>query len=265
MIDSKWLPPIVSSWYHGHTFYVETVPCFVNPHQQPVAAWMPRWEFYYCNLQMLRQNKIVTTVPPCRIFSFACFILGDPHPQEPPGPQLNSQPAFLILVKYLCGVGLFGPRWWAEIRGRYPEFREQRWKRSSIGNMPCIAESKDDKFEADRSTGRWFEASFEVCLSDVKSSPKLDQTKKVLVNTSEWFWQNWGHFGSSPHILNHHVKMLLSRHSFREDAFHHFPWLSFSPKAFSRFQAAQFTNLYLLSGFGNHSSPITSQKIRLLI
>ena len=161
VIPSMWKPPL-ASWTHI----------------QPVAAWMPRWEFYYCNLQMLWQNKIVTTMPPCRIFSVACFILGDPHPQEQPGPQLNSQPAFLILVKYLCGVGLFAPRWWAEIRGRYPEFGEQRWKCSSIGNMPCIAESQDDKFEPDRSTGWWFEASFEACLLDVKSSPKLDQRKK---------------------------------------------------------------------------------------
>ena len=184
MIDSKWLPPIVSSWYHGHTFYVETAPCFVNPHQQPVAAWMPRWEFYYCNLQMLRQNKIVTTMPPCRIFSFACSILGDPHPQEPPGPQLNSQPAFLILVKYLCGVGLFGPRWWAEIRGRYSEFGEQRWKCSSIGNMPCIAESKDDKFEPNRSTGWWFEASFEVCLLEIFSKIGSKEKKFLLTPAS---------------------------------------------------------------------------------
>ena len=34
-----------------------------------------------------------------------------PYPQEPAGaPQLNPQPAFLILAKYLCGVGLFSPR-----------------------------------------------------------------------------------------------------------------------------------------------------------
>ncbi len=133
----------------------------------------------------------------------------------------------------------------------------------------------------DQLTGRWFEALFEVyMLVRCKIFPKIGSKQKVFVNTSEsstseietknrvlaishiMHWSTLVLFHhpavGSPEILTHYVKMLLSRHSFRKDALHHFPSLPFHTKVFSHvgFKLPNSpTSSSLLSGFGNHGSP----------